>query len=312
MSATSHSQFRLAFLHPRNALTWLVFLLARVGTWLPRRWTLFLGRKVGQQFYRRNRKRREIVMINLRLCFPELNPHELERLCQRHFELYGMTIIDLGLVWWGSEAKLKRLVTVRGMERVDRILEAGGQVLFVSPHAMAIDLGGIYLSSRIPLTSMMKRAPDAILNWLLLLGRNRFGGTMVMRDEGIRALIRQMRSGRSCYLIPDEDLGEKGSQFVPFFGVERATLSVVGRLAAITRAAVMPIYTVLDDRTGMYKVHIGEPLTDFPSGDDYEDTRRVSQAMEQSIRIAPEQYMWTLRWFKTRPHGQPSPYEHLK
>ena len=35
---------------------------------------------------------------------------------------------------------------------------------------------------------------------------------------------------------------------------------------------------------------------------------RVAWALERLVAADPAQYMWTLRWFKTRPEGVPSPY----
>ncbi|MEE8210306.1 MAG: hypothetical protein V3T85_00150, partial [Acidiferrobacterales bacterium] len=49
-------------------------------------------------------------------------------------------------------------------------------------------------------------------------------------------------------------------------------------------------------------------LAEFPTGDPNKDAARMNAALEQSIRDAPEQYMWTLKLFKTRPDNGPSPY----
>ncbi|MFT5112980.1 MAG: KDO2-lipid IV(A) lauroyltransferase [Parasphingorhabdus sp.] len=304
----SSPRFKAEFIRPRNALTLFVFLLVRLASWLPRKLTLAIGKLLGSIFYWVNKKRRNIAAVNLSLCFPEKSAAEREQMARVHFQNYGMTTLDLGLIWWGSKKKLDRWVRFEGLDQVNKILAKDQRIIFMGPHAVSMDLGGIALSSKVYLASMMKRASDGLINWLLLYGRNRFGGEMVMRDDGIRALIRKMRKGRSVYLIPDEDFGHQASFFVPFFGVQRSTLSVVGRLAGITKAAVVPIFTSLDTRTGIYTVHLGEALKDFPSGDEQQDTLTVSQALEQCIRIAPDQYMWTFRWFKTRPNGEPSPY----
>ena len=67
----------------------------------------------------------------------------------------------------------------------------------------------------------------------------------------------------------------------------------------------------LDLDTGIYTVAIGPVLDDFPSRDSVADATRVNAALEERIRLAPAQYMWTLRWFKTRPGQKGSPYDHL-
>jgi KDO2-lipid IV(A) lauroyltransferase len=51
----------------------------------------------------------------------------------------------------------------------------------------------------------------------------------------------------------------------------------------------------------MYTLTIGEPLSDFPSGDDLADAQRINDIIEQEIRKSPEQYYWVHRRFKTQP-----------
>jgi len=57
-----------------------------------------------------------------------------------------------------------------------------------------------------------------------------------------------------------------------------------------------------------YEVDIDPPMENFPSDDDTKNARQMNEALEAGINRAPEQYMWTLRWFKTRPHGEAPPY----
>ncbi len=303
--------FRTAYFHPRYLGTWLLIGLVGVTHLLPRRVALGLGRRLGRLFYQRNAKRREIARINIDFCFPELDVTAREALVREHFEFYGRNVVDFGLAWWGSPSRVRKWVRFKGVEALDDVLRAGRRVILITPHAVGMDLGGILLSARHPTVSMMKRAPDALLNHMLLRGRERMGARMIMRDQGLRPLVRGIREGRQCYFIPDEDFGPEHSVFAPFFGVPTATLTSVARLARVTDALVIPVITWLDVASGRYTVDIGAPLDDFPRGDDLVDAARVNAALEDRVRLAPAQYMWTLRWFKTRPDGEPSPYEHL-
>jgi KDO2-lipid IV(A) lauroyltransferase len=57
-----------------------------------------------------------------------------------------------------------------------------------------------------------------------------------------------------------------------------------------------------------YKVTISKPLTDFPSGSDTVDPRRMNEFLEEQIVRFPEQYYWVHRRFKHRPPGMPAVY----
>jgi KDO2-lipid IV(A) lauroyltransferase len=49
--------------------------------------------------------------------------------------------------------------------------------------------------------------------------------------------------------------------------------------------------------------------TDFPSGDPGADARHMNAFIEERVREMPEQYYWLHKRFKTRPAGEPNPYE---
>ncbi len=88
-----------------------------------------------------------------------------------------------------------------------------------------------------------------------------------------------------------------------------ATITALGRLSRVSNAAILPAMTYFDPRRQVYEVRIHPPLEPFPSGDERQDTERMNQVLEQMIRQRPEQYMWTLRLFKTRPEGETPPYD---
>ncbi|GJL80744.1 MAG: acyltransferase [marine bacterium B5-7] len=304
-------RLKAEYLKPRYLSTWLLIGVIGLTALMPRRMALDFGAAMGRLFYRRNAKRREIVRINIEMCFVDLNETQREEMVRQHFEFYGRNVVDFGLAWWGSPRTIRKWVQFRGVDRLDQAHKDKRRVILITPHAVGMDLGGILLSERYPSVSMMKRAPDDLLNWMLIRGRERMGGVMMMRDNGLRPLLRAIRNGRQCYFIPDEDFGAELSVFAPFFGVPTATLTVVGRLARLTDAVVLPMITWLDVDSGRYTVDIGAPLEDFPSGDDTADAIHVNAALEERVRLAPAQYMWTLRWFKTRPDGGPSPYDQV-
>ncbi len=303
--------FQLKYLHPRHAGTWLLFGFVWIASLLPRSFALATGRWIGGVFYRRNAKRREIARINIGMCFPDLDENQREAMVREHFSLYGCNVIDFGLSWWGSRRRLRKLVHLKGVEKIHGFHKQNRRVILIAPHTVGMDVGGIVLASQFSMTSMMKRAPDPLLNWMLTRRRSRFGGRMFMRDESLRPMIRAIRDGYLCYFIPDEDFGLEHSIFAPFFGVPSATLTVVGRMARLTNAVVIPVVTWLNPENGIYTIDIGDPMEGFPSGDEQRDAVMLNEALEQRVRLAPSQYMWTLRWFKTRPGGAPSPYEHL-
>ena len=118
--------------------------------------------------------------------------------------------------------------------------------------------------------------------------------------------MRAMREGLPFYYLPDMDHGRRNSVFVPFFGVQAATIPMVSRLAKVMRAKVLWSFAVMTEDG--YEVEITPPLENFPTNNPEADTKRLNEELEARIRQHPDQYLWVHRRFKTRPEGEPSVY----
>ena len=303
--------FQLGYLAPKYWGTWLLLVALWIIMFLPRMWVMHLGAWVGDQFRRRNNKRRRIVEVNLELCFPDYTDAQRQTFCVEHFRAYGRNLVDMGLTLWGSPKKRSKLIRSEGLQEHIEVLKKH-RVLVVSWHLTTIEISGSTLSAAGPAVSMMNRMKNPLLTWLIAQRRSRLTDVkLVVREEGLRAFISNMRGGRQGFIIPDEDFGnlEAGTVFAPFFGVQRAVLSTPARLAKSSKALVATCASRLDPATGKYIFTITAPLKGVDGSDLEADTRAIAASMEQLISLAPEQYMWTFRWFRTRPDGAPSPYD---
>jgi len=50
-------------------------------------------------------KRKRLVMANIQLCFPEKSPAEQQKIVTEHFESLGLSLMEMGFVWWGDHKK---------------------------------------------------------------------------------------------------------------------------------------------------------------------------------------------------------------
>ncbi|MEW6445096.1 MAG: lysophospholipid acyltransferase family protein [Pseudomonadota bacterium] len=303
----------LALWHPRYWGMWFGVLLLWGIAWLPVRWRMALGAWLGRQMGLRNAKRERIVGINLRLCFPELDEAARTELARAAFERAGQAMLDLGYLWLRGRKALERRWRVHGLDHLQAAQRSGRALLVVTGHVVGLDVGGVCLSKLCgggagPYNPTRK----PFINAWMTHGRTRFGATLMARQDGLRPLVKALKSGTLVYYIPDEDLGPEHAVFVPFFGVPKATVPMLGRLARLGDAVVLPYITRLDPKTGLYHIHVEPPLADFPSGDALADTARMNEVLERMIRVDPSQYMWGFKLFKTRPSGEVSPYTENK
>lgn len=268
------------------------------------------GSLLGLLLWLGNAKRRHIAEVNLALCFPQLTARERRRLLRRHYDAAGRAYVDLGFLIWASARRIRRKVRLRGLEHYRAPASAGRRIILLVPHCVGVNFGGAAISPYHPIFSMFKPARHPVANWLLNRARMRFGAQLLARSQGLRPVVRALEAGMAFYYLPDEDFGPRHSVFVPFFGVPAATLTTLGRLARTTDAVVVPCFTRLLPGGKGYEVVFRPALEDFPTGDEKADAARMNRALEEGIRLAPEQYLWTFKIFKTRPSGAPSPYAH--
>ncbi len=288
----------------------MTFFVLWLVHWLPRKTIMGLGAWVGDQMRQRNQKRRKIVETNLSMCFPCLTDQEREKMVVDHYRVFGATLLDMGTIWWASSKRLNHIVSNSDPERYRRMI-ADNRVILVSPHIMGLEASGIAVSRHNPMVVTMKPQKNDLLTLKMHQSRTRFNDSLIlMRDQGLRHLVSGIRAGYVVCYLPDEDFGDaKYTTFAPFFGVQTSTLTTLGRLCRLGKAVAVPCMTRLDINTGNYVFEFAEPMTGVPSSSPEQDAVLMNQGLEAMVRLAPEQYMWTFKWFKTRPDDQPSPYE---
>jgi KDO2-lipid IV(A) lauroyltransferase len=136
------------FSGPRYWLLWLGLGLVRTLNVLPLRSQMAVGRLLGRIAHAVSRRDRRIAHINVELCFPGLTPEERADVVKEHFESLGCALLETGLVWWASAARLRRLIEFRGVEHLQAALDKGRGALMLSAHFTTLERGRSRCSAR--------------------------------------------------------------------------------------------------------------------------------------------------------------------
>ncbi|MEC5384491.1 lipid A biosynthesis acyltransferase [Uliginosibacterium sp. H3] len=277
--------------------------------WLPLPLQAAFGWALGHVLYVLVVPRRRVVMINLGLCFPELSLGERRRLARQNFVAVTRSMLERGVIWWASEARIRRLVELPGVEKVHAAHAAGQGVVMLVPHFVGLDMAGARMAMELDCVSMYAAQLNKVLEKMLLHGRTRFRSQILLsRQEGIRGAVRAIKQGRPFYYLPDLDYGPKESIFAPFFGVQTATIPGLPRIARLGNAVVIPLVVRMKPWGRGYVGEFGELWTDFPGESVEADTARMNAWIESEVRKIPAQYYWVHKRFKTRPPGEPRLY----
>jgi len=297
------------FTHPRYWPTWAGLGFMRVVSWLPLPLVALAGGALGMLLYVLHAGRRHVVQVNVRLCFPELSPGAQARIARRHFRAFGQTLLDIGISWWSSASRLRRLTRFRGREHYDNALRENKNIILLAPHFLGLEYGGIRLSIERPMVTVFRHPVNKLLSVVMERARSRFYLRLVEHIQSFTALVKQTKKGVPLYYLPDQDAGPRQSVFAPFFGVPAATFVVLPRLAQMTDAVVIPCVTRQLSWGRGYEIEFRPPLKNFPSGDAVSDTTRMNKEIEKAVREKPEQYFWLHKRFKTRPKGESDFYK---
>lgn len=262
-----------------------------------------VGDALGMLLYWLAGERRRVAATNLRLCFPELPEFERTQLVKQNFQAFARSFLERGILWWSAPQRIQRLVRVVGYEHLQAA--SGQPVILLVPHFVALDVGWSWLTQRGNLVSVYSNQKNPYFDKKLLKARLRFGDSQLYsRLQGLRPIVKAMRTGLPFYYLPDQDLATKDGLFVPFFGVQAATLTTVPRLAEMTGAKVVPLIIRMLPNGAGYEARFYPAWEHYPSSDLSADTRRMNEFIEQRVREIPEQYFWLHKRFKTRPEGE--------
>lgn len=282
------------------ALMWLLSLL-------PLPLLAAIGNGFGRLLYALGRERRRVCLINLERCLPELPAAERETLARRHFQAYARAFLERAILWWGSRARVRRLVRVEGMGHLEAV--RGGPLILLAPHFVGLEMGSARLMLEIDIVSIYARQKNKVFDEVLHAGRTRFGRVRLFsRQDGVRPALRAMQAGRPFYYMPDMDYGPRDALFAPFFGVDAATITGMSRLARLAKARVLPCVTRMLPGGEGYLLRIFPPWENYPGTSVEADTRRMNAFIEEQVRQMPDQYLWVHKRFKTRPPGEASWY----
>ncbi|KQN67462.1 lipid A biosynthesis acyltransferase [Duganella sp. Leaf61] len=280
--------------------------------WLPLPVLGRFGKFTGSLLFIVLRARREITLTNLRLCMPELTEAERVTLARQHFQAYARSIWERGILWWASEARLNRLITVEPGPVPVAEMTAKPTIL-LCPHFVCLDVAGASIAMVASASSMYVTQKNAAFDQVLRAGRARFKPVKLFtRQDGIKPILRALRDKLPYFMLPDMDFGEKDAEFVPFFGIDAATLTATARIAATTGAQVMPVIATFLPNYQGWRVKFYPVWDNYPGPDMVAATRRMNEFIEERVREAPAEYFWTHKRFKTRPNGEPSLYPRRK
>ncbi|MFC3395256.1 Kdo(2)-lipid IV(A) acyltransferase [Brenneria rubrifaciens] len=305
---TQIPSFNRSLLHPRYWVTWLGIGMLYLIVLLPYPFLYWIGTRLGHLSMRLLPRRVEITTRNIELCFPDMPLTERNELVRKNFEAVGMGILETGMAWFWPDWRIERWFTVKGVEHITRLREQNCGILLIGLHFLTLELGARIFGIRNAGIGVYRPNDNKLIDWLQTWGRLRSNKSMLDRRD-LKGMIRALKQGEIIWYAPDHDYGPRSSVFVPLFAVDKAATTVGSyMLAKSARPAIVPFVPRRLPNGKGYELLIQSAKLDIPVENEAATAAWMNKIVEQNILLAPDQYMWLHRRFKTRPEGEPSLY----
>jgi len=158
----------------------------------------------------------------------------------------------------------------------------------------------------------MRPMDNEYLDRMLQNQRTLHGNKVVPKDDFVRGLLAAMKTGQTVGILMDTNMTPPQGIFVDFFGIPACTASGLARIALRTDAAVIPGFTIWDQKLGKYRLRFDPALELIRTGnleaDIAANTQMFTRVIEDYVRKYPDQWLWVHRRWKTRPEGEKALY----
>ena len=250
--------------------------------------------------------RRRVVDTNLAVCFPGKSEAERRAIARQTFVYVAQSWLDRSWLWHAPEKVVaSRLKVVGAAAEIREIADGDAPMILFAPHFYGLDAAATALTMHTarPSATIYTTQRDPMVDAWIREGRTRFGDVAALnRVDGIKPVLQGLRKGGLLYLLPDMDFGRDQTIFVPFYGVQAATVPSLSRFARLGKAKVVPVVSKLTP--GGYEIEILPTWQNFPTDDVEADTTLMNTRLQGYIDTMPAQYYWVHRRFKTRPEGE--------
>jgi len=265
-----------------------------------------LGKWVARSVFFLWKKRRNVILENLRLAFgSRLDQKEMDRLYYGFLANMGRGSME-ALALRSLPDRFFHNIEVTGLDHLDEALKKGKGVIAVSAHLGNFALIGRKLSLLGYRFNYLVRNPhnrwsERMFRWL-----GETGGVKLIPDKPknlcLKRSIECLKNGEILFILSDVSALSGGID-VDFFGHQVPTFKGPVTLSMRSGAALLPMFIVWDGKGGQ-EIIIEPSLPLMREGRLEEDIRKttshIAKLVEGYIEKYPAQWWWIHRRWKRR------------
>lgn len=243
--------------------------------------------------------RKEIVLNNLAIAFPEKTEAERKKLAKEFYHHFIDSIVEILKVMTISKEELNKRFECN-YDVVNNILASGQNVQLHGGHffnweylnlAYCINIKEVFCGVYLPLS-------NKYFNKLMYEMRGKFGTGLISAYNFNREFFAFSKGRYVLALAGDQNAGNLGNAYwLPFFGKMVPFVSGPERMAVAKNAAIVfsSFYRV---KRGHYKSHFTLYTTEPKTKPTGEITKAFRDFLEADVKAHPTNYLWSHRRWK--------------
>ena len=279
-----------------------------LARWLPLSYLYLLAAGIGKMGFLVMGKYRNIVYHNLQIAFGTAgDTKDHKAIAQVVFCETAKNALELAKLPFTEPSFIKRLMSVDGLEHLERALNRGRGAVAVSAHmGNFLLIGPRLVAEGYPFSVVLRDPKDSILAGTLSDIRTALGLESIPvnpRTVCIAQSLSCLKRNGILFLQIDQNASSQ-DLWVDFFGRLVPTYKGPVVLSMRTGAPLIPLFTIRD-AADHHKLIINPPLELEATGDRDRDiftaTVQLTKIIESYIRQYPAQWWWFhRRWKKAR------------
>ena len=243
--------------------------------------------------------RKNVVMDNLKIAFPEKTEKERIQIAKKFYHHFIDTFIETIKMLSITEKELRKRFTIN-IDEINALYDSGQNLLIVSAHFFNWEIAnaGTSLFIKYPLLTAYIPVKNKAFDKLIYNLRTRFKNAVLIDATNFRKEVYPyLRKRFALGLVADQKPAQpRAAYWVPFFG--KLTPFVFGpekmSKGSNTAVAYLHFYPV---KRGYYNLHYQVVTTTPKNFADGMLTKRIIEITEECIRKQPAAYLWSHnRW----------------
>jgi KDO2-lipid IV(A) lauroyltransferase len=245
------------------------------------------------------RYRRDVVMSNLRIAFPERTEQEHKSIAKKFYRNFNDTWLESIKLLSISKRELNKRMASTGTEIFQQLKESGQRSQIYMAHNFNWEWANVQTAQQVlvPFLGVYQPITNKAVDRLFRLIRQK-GGTILLPANHMRTAMLPWRDKQySLGLIADQNPGIPATAYwLNFFGKKAPFVKGPETFARYNNAAVIFCF-VEKLKRGYYHIHF-ELVTDKPrETKEGETTIAFVRYIENAIRRQPDIYLWShKRW----------------